>query len=159
LRTRGGGEGGGKRERGQGQGREQEGQERLTSVSQTWIKRLVRNQCRKVPSAGIMCGYCFVFCAALSLADSGGPGYWRGGGRLRRAGCEGGLNLAGFSSARGLGWEVALLDAARERMVGGGGSRGWGLEVGDERKIGFRGRRKRGMCVVDIVEWPLRIAV
>jgi len=72
----------------------------------------------KLPAAGIMCGYCFVFCAAFSVADSGGPGYWRGGGRLRRDGWEGGLNLAGFSRARGFAEEEGLLDAFRRVVEG-----------------------------------------
>lgn len=107
-----------------------------------------------VPSAGIMCGYCFVFCASRSVAESGGPGYWRGGDRLRRDGCDGGLNLVGFSRTRGLAAAEGLLDAARDRKVGGWRSRGWEVKLGHGRVIERRGRRKRGMWVVDIVEWP-----
>ena len=73
------------------------------------MARLVRNQCMNVPSAGIMCGYCRVFCACRSCSLSGGPGYCRGRAR-RRDGCEGGLNRSGFSSTRGLG---GALDAYR----------------------------------------------
>ena len=50
----------------------------ITSVMYMCIDRLVKSQCIKVPSAGIMCGYRFVFCASLSLAEKGGPGKERG---------------------------------------------------------------------------------
>ena len=68
-----------------------------------------------------MCGYCFVFCASFSVADSGGPGYWRGGGRFSRAGWDGGLNFDGFSRTRGLEAE-GLVEAFLQwgwRVVGG----------------------------------------
>lgn len=64
----------------------------------------------KLPSGGIICGYCFVFCASLSGADSGGPGYCLGGDLFRRAGWDGGLNLEGFSRRVCFGGS-ALLDA------------------------------------------------
>jgi hypothetical protein len=50
----------------------------------------------KVPSAGIMLGYFFVFCAFTCSDERGGPGY-RGGSFRSFAPCDGGLNFAGFS--------------------------------------------------------------
>lgn len=50
------------------------------------MDRFVKNQCMKLPSGGIMCGYCFVFCASFSGADKGGPGYCRGGALFSLAG-------------------------------------------------------------------------
>lgn len=72
----------------------------------TCIDRFVRNQRMKLPSGGIMCGYCFVFWVSISGAESGGPGYCRGGARFRRAGWDGGLNFAGFSRTRGFDEEA-----------------------------------------------------
>ncbi len=74
----------------------------LTSVIQTWIERFVRNQYMKLPSGGIMWGYCLIFCSSVCWAESEGPGYCRGAFDLRRAPWDGGLNLAGFSSTIGL---------------------------------------------------------
>jgi len=48
-----------------------------------------------------MFGYFFVFCIACSAGDNWGPGYL-GGSFRSLAGCDGGLNLAGFSRTRGL---------------------------------------------------------
>lgn len=72
----------------------------------------------KVPLAGIICGYLRVFWASFSGAERGGPGYCRGGARLRRAGCEGGLNLEGFSRTRCLLDDAALLEFEAWRMRG-----------------------------------------
>ena len=73
----------------------------------------------KVPSGGIIFGYFFFVCLAISSSDNGGPGYL--GPSLRsRAGWDGGTNLEGFSRTRGLEdflgalWEA--LRIAREEV-------------------------------------------
>jgi len=85
-----------------------------TMVIHTWMVRFVRNQWKKVPSGGIICGYCFIFCCSLSLAlrgtEKAGCLLRRG----RRAGCDGGLKRVGFSSSRPLGTGLELLLAGRE---------------------------------------------
>lgn len=78
----------------------------------------VRNQYMNVPSAGIMLGYRFVFCSCFSASESAGPGYARGLARGREP-CEGGLNLSGFSSTRGLlGWVEAWRRTGNEDVAG-----------------------------------------
>ena len=62
---------------------------------------LFMNQCRKLPSGGIIVGYFFVCCLACSSADNWGPGYLGGSFRIRDP-WEGGLNLVGFSRTNGL---------------------------------------------------------
>ena len=60
------------------------------------------------PSGGIIFGYFFDFCLAISSADNWGPGYL--GASLRsRAGWDGGLNFEGFSRTRGLDFELFFL--------------------------------------------------
>lgn len=61
-----------------------------------------------------MCGYCFVFCCSFSLALRGAEKAGCLLRRGRRAGCDGGLNRAGFSSSRPLGTGLELLLAGRE---------------------------------------------
>lgn len=72
----------------------------------------------KVPSAGTICGYLRLFWASFSGAERGGPGYWRGGARLSRAGCEGGLNFDGFSRTSGLLDDADLLEFEAWRILG-----------------------------------------
>lgn len=56
----------------------------------------------KVPTCGIEWGYFFFARSSICCGDNRGPGKFRGGGRLSRAGWDGGLNLLGFSKALGL---------------------------------------------------------
>lgn len=76
-----------------------------TIVIQTWILLFVKNQCKNVPSGGIICGYCFLAlsffsCSLRPYVGSAAPlGAERRG---RRAEWEGGLNFVGFSSTIGL---------------------------------------------------------
>jgi len=99
----------------------------------------------KVPSAGIIFGYFFVFCAAACSADNCGPGYL-GGSFRSLAPWEGGLNLVGFSRTRALEdflgalWEALriakeeveeVVDAIRVRQIAPRwGRRNRGIEVG-----------------------------
>jgi hypothetical protein len=90
------------------------------------ITRLVRNQCQKVPSGGIIVGYFLRSCNDFSSAESSGPGYLGAVfGRLDP--WEGGLNLVGFSRAKGLkpGLGEALFEARRMvwKVVDGAGRR------------------------------------
>lgn len=55
-----------------------------------------------VPSAGIMLGYFFVFCAFTCSDERRGPGY-RGGSFRSFAPWDGGLNFAGFPRTGTLG--------------------------------------------------------
>lgn len=97
----------------------------------------------KVPSGGIIFGYFFFVCVAISSSDNRGPGYL-GASLRRRAGWDGGTNLEGFSRTRGFDVECFfLLETLRmEREV----------EVGTERRvrhIALRcGSRNRGIDVV-----------
>ena len=111
-----------------------------TRLIHMWIHLLVKNQYSGVPSLGNMCGYRLVFCACLSCSESGGPGYWRGGLRCRRCGCDGvavdgpevawigrrygGRNLSGFSSRMALGgmavdeaWRAEVWRAEMRRTI------------------------------------------
>lgn len=63
---------------------------------------LVKNQNMKVPTSGIEWGYLFFARSSICCGDIRGPGKLRGGGRLSRAGWDGGLNLLGFSKTLGL---------------------------------------------------------
>lgn len=116
-----------------------------------WICLFVRNQNLHVPSGGNELGYCFVFCSSFCVSDSLGPGYCLGGFLLSRAGCEGGLNLSGFSRTIGLEGVVEAYRQMREAR------RVTDREVeGDEVRIARngalpRGRRNRGMVVAIII--------
>jgi len=116
-----------------------------TKVIHMWIVLLFINQCMKVPSAGIIFGYFFVLCLAISSSDNWGPGYL--GPSLRsRAGWDGGVNLEGFSRTRGLEFEVDvffLFEALRIVRD---------VEEGVERRVRhiapLCGSRNRGIEVV-----------
>lgn len=80
----------------------------------------------KLPSGGIMFGYCLRFCVASSSSVRRGPYVYCGLFRLEGilAGCDGGRNLSGFSSTRGL--DSSFLAAAwlrRKRSCAGVGRR------------------------------------
>jgi len=89
---------------------------------------LLINQCMKLPSGGIIFGYFFVACLALSSSDKLGPGYL-GASLGRRAPWDGGLNFEGFSRTSGLGakagfFGIAFLEAWRaDRGLDRGGKR------------------------------------
>jgi hypothetical protein len=72
---------------------------------------LVKNQCKNVPSGGIIEGYLLVFCAASSSADSRGPGYL-GASLGNLDPCDGGLNFVGFSRTSGFDGLELFLGAA-----------------------------------------------
>lgn len=74
-----------------------------------------------------------------------------------RAGCDGGLNLDGFSRTRGLIDDADLLEFEAWRVRGGFGSDEdrWGADRRSERESwdeASRGSRKRGMLVMDMAE-------
>ena len=110
------------------------------------MRRLVRNQCMKVPSAGIMLGYFFVLCSVFCSPVSCGP-YWRGICCFSLLPWEGGLNLAGFSRTRG--FEV-LAEAYRQvgkvRWDICGRFTSLGNRLDESRCP--RGRRKRGIVAL-----------
>jgi hypothetical protein len=97
----------------------------------------------KVPSGGIIFGYFFFVCLAISSSDNWGPGYL-GASFLSRAGWDGGTNLDGFSRTRGFDVEFFfLLEALRIVRE---------IEVGTERRVHHMaprcGSRNRGIDVV-----------
>jgi hypothetical protein len=111
----------------------------------------------KDPSGGIIFGYFFFVCLAISSSDNGGPGYL--GPSLRsRAGWDGGTNLEGFSRTRGFDVEFFfLLEALRIVRE---------VEVGIERRVRHMaprcGSRNRGIDVVGGIaysETPRRSSV
>jgi hypothetical protein len=96
----------------------------------------------KDPSGGIIFGYFFFVCLAISSSDNWGPGYL-GASFRSRAGWDGGTNLDGFSRTRGFDVEffflLETLRIVREVEVGTGrrvrhiaprcGSRNRGIDV------------------------------
>jgi hypothetical protein len=122
-----------------------------------WIVLFIINQCMKDPSGGIIFGYFFFVCLAISSSDNGGPGYL--GPSLRsRAGWDGGTNLEGFSRTGGFDVEFFfLLEALRIVRE---------VEVGIERRVRHMaprcGSRNRGIDVVGGIaysETPSRSSV
>lgn len=125
-----------------------------TSVIHMWIVLLFINQCIKLPSGGIIFGYFFVVCLAISSSDNWGPGY-RGPCLRSRAGWDGGVNLEGFSSTSGFDFEFEFFFWFEAlRIV-------WEVEAGIERRVRhialLCGSRNRGIEVVGGIEYSERL--